>query len=342
MRVLVTGATGFIGSELVRTLLRRGDEVRILARSAVRAAPLVAAGAELLVGDIADPRSLEQSCSGCEVVFHLASAIRGSEAAFRRVDIDGTRRLIAEAERAGVRRFVFAGSLSSYDVTQVRDGAWLDEANPFDRTGRLGHYARAKAEAEALVLEANKRGALEGVIVRLGLTCGKGADPFPPHVGRLVRPNLLVLFGDGSIPLPLVLLENAVEAIILAATAPGVAGEAFNIVDSESICQADYVQLYRRVTSAPLRVVRVPRFAYYALGAATALAARLRSKEPAITPYRVRARLRSVRWNCSKAERRLQWRSRVPLMTGLAAEFNSVKNSRAHDAPAAAGSPTGA
>jgi nucleoside-diphosphate-sugar epimerase len=323
MRVLATGATGFVGSELVRALLRRGDEVRILARSAQRAAPLVAAGAELVVGDLAEPRSLEQSCSGREVVFHLASAIRGSESAFRRVDIEGTRRLIAEAERAGVRRFVYPGTLSSYDVAHVRDGAWLDEQSPFDRTGRLGQYARAKAQAEAIVLAANERGTLEGVIVRLGLTCGKGADPFPPHVGRLVRPNLLVLFGEGTIPLPLVLLENAVEALILAATVPGIGGEAFNIVDAESLTQMDYVALYRRVTGAALHVVRVPRLTYYALGAATALAARLRAKEPTITPYRVRARLRTVRWNCSKAERGLQWRSRVPLRTGLAAAFLS-------------------
>ena len=321
MRVLVTGATGFIGSELVHALLRRADEVRILARSAERAAPLVAAGAELVIGDLADPLSLKGSCSGCEVVFQLASAMRGSEAEFRRVDIEGLCALISEAERAAVRRLVYPGTLSSYDTAHVRDGAWLDEASPFDRTGRLGSYARAKAQAEEIVLTATQRRKLEGVIVRLGLTCGKGAAPFPPHVGRLVRPNLLVVFGDGTIPLPLVLVENAVEALILAATVPGIAGEAFNIIDAEALTQTDYVALYRHVTGAALRVVRVPRPTYYALGAATALAARLRAKEPTITPYRVRARLQRVRWNCSKAERRLHWRSGVPLRTGLSAAF---------------------
>jgi nucleoside-diphosphate-sugar epimerase len=324
MRVLVTGATGLIGSELVRALLRRGDEVRILARSPVRAAPLVAAGAELVVGDLAEPRSLKGTCSGREVVFHLASAMRGSEAEFRRVDVEGLCALTSEAERAAVRRLVFPGTLSSYDTAHMRDGAWLDEASPFDRSGRLGPYARAKAQAEEIVLAANKRRKFEGVIVRLGLTCGKAGEAFPPHVGRLVRPNLLVLFGDGTIPLPLVLLENAVEALILAATVPGIGGEAFNIVDAESVTQSEYVALHRRVTGTPVRVVRVPRLTYYTLGAATALAARLRSKEPAITPYRVRARLRPVRWNCSKAQQRLHWGSRVPLRTGLAAAFGGT------------------
>ncbi|MGH8217310.1 MAG: NAD-dependent epimerase/dehydratase family protein [Steroidobacteraceae bacterium] len=323
MRALVTGATGYIGSELVRALLRRGDDVRILARSATRAAPLVAAGAQLIVGDLAEPRSVKGSCSGRDVVFHLASAIRGSEAEFARVDIEGTCALVSEAKRAGVRRLVYPGTLSSYDMVHVRDGALLDEASPFDGTGRLGHYARAKARAEAIVLEAHRRGKLEGVIVRLGLTCGTAADIFPPHIGRLVRPNLLVLFGDGRVALPLVLLENAVEALILAATTPGIGGEAFNIVDAESLTQRDYITLYRRVTGSALRVVRAPRLAYYALGAATALAARLKGKDPLITPYRVRARLRTVRWNCSKAEQRLLWRSRVPLRAGLTTAFEA-------------------
>lgn len=341
MRVLVTGATGFVGTELVRALLRRGDQVRILARSATRAAPLVAAGAELLVGDLAEPHSLKGSCSGCEVVFHLASAMRGSEADFRRIDIEGTCALISEAERAGVRRLVYPGTLSSFDTVHVRDGASLDEASPFDRSGRLGNYARAKAQAEAIVLAASKRRKVEAVIVRLGLTCGKAAPAFPPHIGRLIRPDLLLLFGDGAIALPLVLVENAVEALVLAATTHGIDGESFNIVDAEPLTQADYIALYRSETGAPLRVLRAPRLAYYALGAATALAARLRRKEPAITPYRVHARLRRVHWNCSKAERRLHWRSRVPLRTGLGAAFRAA-STRPEDAPAAAGSPTGA
>ena len=341
MRVLVTGATGFIGSELVLALLRRGDDVRIFARSAARAAPLVQAGAQLIVGDLGEPHSLKGACSGREVVFHLASAMSGPEAAFRRVDIEGTCALISEATRAGVRRLVYPGTLSSFDTAHVRDGASLDEASPFDGSGRLGPYARAKAQAEEIVLAANKRGKLEGVIVRLGLTCGKSAAVFPPHVGRLVRPNLLLLFGDGTVPLPLVMIENAVEALILAATVAGIGGESFNIVDGESLTQADYIALYRGETGAALRVVRAPRLAYYALGAATALAARLRAKEPAITPYRVRARLRAVHWNCSKAERGLQWRSRVPLRVGLAAAFQSARTRPEH-APAAAGSPTGA
>ncbi len=316
MRALVTGATGLIGSQLARALLRRGDSVRILARSPSRAAALGAAGAEVAIGDLGEPADWSDLVQSVDVVFHLVSAIRAPSATFERVDVRGTERLLDAAERAAVKRFVFPGTLSSYDLAYVRTGAVIDERTPFGRTERLGHYARAKARAEQAVLAAQRRGKLEGVIVRLGLTCGPGATLLPAHVGRLAG-SALVMFGDGSLPLPLVLLDNAVDALVLAATVPAAAGESFNIVDDEPVTQNEYLALLEETTGSRPRVVKLPRLAYHALGALTALAAAARKKEPETTPYRVRSRLRRVRWDCSKAHRILQWRSRVPLRDGL-------------------------
>jgi nucleoside-diphosphate-sugar epimerase len=323
MKALVTGATGFIGSHLTRALLRRGDSVRILVRSASRAAPHAAAGAQVVVGDLGEPSGLSGLTDGIDVVFHLVSAISATGATFERVDVQGTGWLLDAAERAGVRRFVYPGTLSSYDLTHIRDGAMLDERSPFDHTGLLGNYAQAKARAERAVLAAHRRRKLEGVILRLGLTCGPGATPFPAHVGRLVKSKWLLMFGDGSLPLPLLLVDNAVDALLLAASTPAAAGEAFNIVDDEVLTQDDYLALFRESTGSLPRVVKLPRLAYYGLGALTELAARARKREPATTPYRVRSRLRRVQWDCSKAHQVLQWQSRIPLREGLRESFLS-------------------
>src|SRR5450432_323027 len=78
LKALVSGATGFVGSHLVRALLHRGDSVRILARTAARAASLSAAGAEVCLGDLGEPKTLEGIAAGADVVFHLGSALRGS------------------------------------------------------------------------------------------------------------------------------------------------------------------------------------------------------------------------------------------------------------------------
>ena len=323
MKALITGATGFVGSHLARTLLQRGDSVRILARTETKAESLRSAGAEVRLGDLTDPGSLRGLAEDVEIVFHLGSAMSGSAEQFDRVDVQGTERLLLEAERAGVRRFVYAGTLSGYPLAQKGDGAVIDEHCGFDETGLLGNYARAKARAEASVLAANGRGRMEGVIVRLGLVCGVGASVLPGHVCRPVTRNLVIVFGDGSIPLPLTFVDNAIDALILGATVPGIAGESFNIVDDDVLTQHDYLTLFRQASGAALRVIRMPRIAYYAMGLLSEVAAAVRQKEPATNRYRVRTRLMRVRWDSSKAHRLLRWQPRVPLRVGLADLFRA-------------------
>lgn len=324
MKALVTGATGFIGTHLVRALLARGDSVHVLARNAGRAAPLRAAGAAVVMADLGEPDTLKGIAEGIDVVFHLGSAISGPDAVFERVDIVGTDRLLEESERAGVRRLIFAGTLAAYPLSRLGDGTVVDEHCALDNSGLLGNYARAKARAESAIMEVHRRGKLECVILRLGLVCGPGAPIFPAHVGRAVRGNTLLMFGDGSIPLPLVLVDNVVDAFLQAASLPGVSGQIFNIVDEEVLTQREYLQLYGEATGNKPRVVKLPRLAYYALGAATELLAAIRHHEAATTRYRVRARLKRVRWDCSKAHGLLQWRSRVPLRVGLMSTFRAT------------------
>ena len=119
---------------------------------------------------------------------------------------------------------------SGYPVAQLPHGATIDERTPFDATGLLGNYVRAKARAEQIVLSANARGKLETVIVRLGLVCGIGTSVLPAHVCLALNPGRVILFGDGSVPLPLLFVDNAIDALILGASVPGVGGQSFNVV----------------------------------------------------------------------------------------------------------------
>lgn len=323
MRALVTGATGFVGSYLVRALIRRGDSVRILARSTSKAAALRDSGVEVWVGDLAEQKSLEGIAEGMDAVFHLGSAMRGSADLFDRVDFQSTERLLAESERAGVRRFVYASTLSGYPLAQKGDDSVIDEQCPFDDTGLLGNYARTKARCEEAVLAANARGKVEGVVVRLGLVCGIGANIFPAHVCKVISPKWAILFGDGRIPLPLTFVENAVDALILGATEPGIGGESFNIVDDDVLTQLDYLDLVRQFTGTTPRVLRLPRLAYYAIGVLTELASAVRHTEPETNRYRIRTRLTRVRWDCSKAKRLLHWTPQVRLRVGLSDTFGA-------------------
>lgn len=329
MKALVTGATGFVGSYLTQALIRRGDSVRILARTPERARALQAAGAEVRLGDLGQTGSLQGIAEGIDVVFHLASAMGASAAEiFEQIDVRGTEQLLIEAQRAGVRRIVYVGTLAGYPLARQSAGAVIDERSPFDDTGLLGNYARAKARAEALMFAAHKRGGIETVIVRLGLVCGVGTSVLPAHVCQPLARDWVVLFGDGSVPLPLTYIDNAVDALILAATVQGVAGESFNIVDDDVLTQREYLALLRHVAGGKPRVLHVPAISYYALGLVSEIAAAARKKEPTTNRYRIKTRLAHVRWECSKAKHMLQWRPRVPLRDGLTRVFREHASTR--------------
>jgi len=324
VKALVTGATGFLGSYLVRALIARGHSVRILARSAERARALADAGAQLRIGDLAEPASLTGIAAECDVVFHLARSVtEGSNELFERVDVQGTERLIAEAERAGARRLVYVGTIAGYPLARLPHGATIDERTPFDESGLLGNYVRAKARAEQAVLAANARGKLETVIVRLGLVCGIGTSVLPAHVCLALNPNRVVLFGDGSVPLPLVIVDNAVDALILGATVSGVGGQSFNVVDDDVLTQREYLELLQRTNNGRPQIIRMPRLAYYALGFLTEVASAARGKAPATNRYRIKSRLRRVKWDTGRAKGVLGWHPRVPLRAGLTDTFRA-------------------
>jgi nucleoside-diphosphate-sugar epimerase len=324
MRALVTGATGFLGGYLTRALLERGHTVRILARSAERGALLGAAGAEVRLADAADPGTLTGVAEGIDVVFHLIrSPTSASAEVFDRIDVSGTERMLAEAVRAGVGRFVYVGTVAGYPLAGRAAGAVIDETSRFDESGLLGNYVRAKARAEAAVLAAGKTGRLETVIVRLGLVCGIGTSVLPAHVCQPAGRGWVILFGDGGVALPLTYIDNAVDALLLAATTPGIAGESFNIIDDDVLTQQDYLNLLRKEGNGRPRVLRLPRAAYFALGLVSEIAAGARKKEPTTNRYRIRTRLARVRWDCTKARRMLGWQPRVPLREGLTRVFRA-------------------
>jgi uncharacterized protein YbjT (DUF2867 family) len=148
MKVLVTGASGFIGQALVPRLASRGHEVRALARHAegVAARPHV----EPFRGDLLDPASLERAAEGMDAIVHLACATGiAHNAQVRRVNVDGTRALLDAAQRHNVRRFVFVSTISA-----TRE--------------RMGPYGRTKKEGEAMVAHAG----LEWITVRPSLVYG--------------------------------------------------------------------------------------------------------------------------------------------------------------------------
>jgi dihydroflavonol-4-reductase len=162
---LVTGATGHIGNVLVRKLVDAGQSVRVLIFPGEDTLPLKDLLLEMVTGDVLDPLSLRKAMAGVTRVFHLAgiiSILPGRNAFVRRVNVDGTKNIIAEARRAGVQRLIYTSSIHA--IQRAPRGVQIDERLPFDPHNAAGEYDRSKAEASLAVLEAARQG-LNTVIV---------------------------------------------------------------------------------------------------------------------------------------------------------------------------------
>jgi dihydroflavonol-4-reductase len=150
-RVLVTGATGFVGGLVLRGLVQAGRPVRVLVRRPSDRERLLVGGVELALGNLGDEEALARAADGCETVYHLAGMNRlclADPAPLYRVNVEGTRRVLDAARRAGVRRVVYTSSAA----TIGGDGRHVVDESNTDPGELTSHYARSKSEAEQVAL----------------------------------------------------------------------------------------------------------------------------------------------------------------------------------------------
>ncbi|HVM98085.1 MAG TPA: NAD-dependent epimerase/dehydratase family protein, partial [Candidatus Acidoferrales bacterium] len=174
MKVLVTGANGFLGQAIVERLRQQGHNVRAFVRPG-RALPW--SDVEPAFGDLAEPKSIDAAVNGVNFVVHAGARVEttGKWEEFAEANIRGTKRVIRAAMEAGVQRVVHISSLSVYDVP--RDGVTITEDSAYEReTNARGHYSRSKLAADRLALWEAAHGA-PVVVLRPGLLYGPGKRP---------------------------------------------------------------------------------------------------------------------------------------------------------------------
>ncbi len=210
--VFVTGASGFIGGKIAERLLAEGRKVRVLAR---RPLPeLAKRGAEVIPGDLADAAALRRGCEGAVTVFHVAARVGvwGPAEDFVRVNVEGTRALIAACRASGVSRLINTSSPSV--VYTGGDLRGVNESAPLC-THAPSPYPTSKAEAERLVSAVNSR-ELATVSLRPHLVWGPGDKNLIPRVIALARRGRLKIIGNGRNKVDLTHITNVVDAHLLA------------------------------------------------------------------------------------------------------------------------------
>src|SRR6185437_12106152 len=196
-RALVTGATGMLGSYIVRGLLAEGYEVRALVRHPDAAAWLGRMNVRLMRGDLADGASIRRAASGCDVVFHAAAFIgpQSEWEPFRAGNVEGTRRVLDACAASGAR-LVHVSSTAVYGDTRLMHPT-VDEETPLPALPERDAYGRSKQEAERLVTDAHDRGHAWCTIVRPPTMYGERDRQFVPRVVVMLRRGLFPLMGGG-------------------------------------------------------------------------------------------------------------------------------------------------
>ncbi len=271
--ILVTGANGFIGSRVVRTLLDYGfDKIRCFVRPTGGSSAIDAIAGEhgssriqLVKGNLLSREDCRIAAAGVSVVYHLAA---GTDKTFPGCVLNSvvtTRNLLDAVVATGVlKRFVNISSLSVYSNARIKRGGVLDESCPVDDeiVERHDPYAYAKAKQDELVLAYANSNGLPYVIVRPGVTFGPGKANIPGRVGNNSFGVFLHL-GLGN-QMPLTYVDNCAEAIVLAGLRRDINGEVFNIVDGNLPTSRQFLAAYkgrvRRFASIP-----VPYPVFYAL-----------------------------------------------------------------------------
>ena len=321
-KTLVTGASGFLGRALAARLLSTGESIRVLARRPVadlEANPRV----HVVRGDLGDPEAVERAVEGVELVYHVGAGMRGGTEAFESGTVWGTKNIIAACLRHGIRRLVYVSSLSVLDHAGHPKGVPITESSPIEPHPELrGPYSQTKLLAENLVLDAIRMQNLPAVILRPGQIFGPGAEQTPPS-GVIGLAGRWLVMGSGRLPLNLVYVEDAVDALLAAATKPDVSGRVFQLVDPATLTQREYIEAAKRYGSAP-RVSYVPKLALYTLALGVELLGRVLHRNVPLSRYKIRSLAPISPFDGSAARDQLGWTPAVGTREGLLRTFSKA------------------
>lgn len=334
--ILITGASGFIGIRLVRTLLDRGcRKLRCLTRLPGKVAKFETLREspdddriELMVGNLLSREDCLTATKNAVVIFHLAAG-RGEKSfpdAFMNSVVTTRNLLDAVASHQSLKRFVNVSSFSVYSNRQKRSLGLLDETCKVEPDPELcgDAYSFAKIKQDKIVVEQCQRLGIPYVIVRPGYVLGPGNPAITGRVG--ISTFGIFMHLGGSNRLPVTYVDNCAEAIALAGLTKNVDGEVFNVVDDDLPSSRQFLRLYKRNVRW-FKSIYVPRFLSYA---ACYLWERYSAwsegqLEPVFNRRLWHRYWKTTRYSNGKLKARLGWAPKVSMAEGLCRYFDSCR-----------------
>jgi len=308
-KVLVTGASGFVGSAVAAKLVERGFSVRALVRATSPRSHLAGLDLDYVQGDLRDAETIRPAMAGVRYLFHVAADYRLWARDRNEIvvnNVTGTRVMMEEALRAGVERIVYTSSVATLAVQ--RDGTSVDETAPLEELKAIGAYKRSKVAAERLVERMIAQQGLPAVIVNPSTPIGP-RDVKPTPTGRIIveaaRGRMPAFVDTG---LNLVHVDDVAQGH-LAALDRGKIGERY-ILGGQNVQLSEMLTVIAKLIGRRPPRVRLPRSAIVPLALAAETVARFTGREPFVTMDALRMSKYRMFFTAAKAERDLGFTAR--------------------------------
>ncbi len=316
MKVLITGATGLLGSHLIQELQGRGEQIRALVLPIENATKLTAQGVEVVRGDITDASSLRPAVQDIDLIFHLAGmmGVHRPIADYRLVNVTGSENLYKAARVAGVQRFVHT---SSHTVYGLGYGRFMTEGDPL--RPNADPYPQTKAEGDRLIRRLMLKSEMETVIVRPGTFFG----PYDHlHFGRMAqktKDGKALLVGRGTNALPFCYVTDVVQGFMLAAYHKNAVGNVYNITNDRPLTQQEMYNAIADAVGGKRPTLHLPYLPiYYGSLVAERIVAPLTHTKPVVTELGALMFGSDNRHSVEKARHELGFEPKVSLRDGIA------------------------
>lgn len=301
MKAIITGATGFLGSHLVRYLEEKGYQILALGRNKHKGAKLGSALTQFKSVDLTDEQALYDAFETADVVFHCAafSNAWGKAEDFYQANTQATRHVLNATERYGIAKLVYVSSSSVYfnfiDKLNITEDQALSKYFVND-------YAKTKYLGEQVVLqECNKT---QVVIIRPRGIIGEGDPSIFPRILKICQRGFFPLIDEGKAVVDLTYVKNVAHALYLAGEKTGIHKHCFNISNAQPISIKDVISILIAKQNKPVKLISVPYFVIQPVAKLLEyIAKRTQSKEPILTSYTTGLLAKSQTLNIDKAHK---------------------------------------
>lgn len=258
-RMLITGATGFVGGHVAEAAVARGHVVSTIARSSSDTAQLDRLGVQILRGDLTDPEIVRRAVENVSVIVHCAAKVGdwGPVSDYRGVNVDALRSLLEAVYKQPLSRFIHISSLGVYSA---RHHHGTDETEPLPARHMDG-YTQTKVEAEHLAMDAYRLHGTPVVVLRPGFIYGPRDRTVLPRIAKNLSLGRVRFIGDPSkLGMNTIYVSNLVDAVFLAMDNPRAVGQIYNLTDGERVTKRRFFETIADGLGLPRVKRRVPLF----------------------------------------------------------------------------------